>query len=73
MAAGNTALCTVGCMGNDRHSRGYDILDFSESYKFEEIAHLLVHDTLLNAVELKAYKAKLKSMRGLLVVTKVVL
>lgn len=73
VAAGNTALCTVGRTGNDLHYRGYDILEFAESCEFEEIAHLLVHGTLPNAMELKAYKAKLKSMRGLPAVAKAVL
>ena len=63
--AGNTAVCTVGRTGNDLHYRGYDILDFAETAEFEEIAHLLIHNKLPNAAELKAYKAKLKSMRGL--------
>ena len=30
VAAGNTALCTVGRTGNDLHYRGYDILDVAE-------------------------------------------
>ena len=30
VAAGNTALCTVGRSGNDLHYRGYDILDFAD-------------------------------------------
>ncbi|HRJ52811.1 MAG TPA: 2-methylcitrate synthase [Candidatus Thiothrix moscowensis] len=64
-AAGNTAICTVGRTGNDLHYRGYDILDFAEQAEFEEIAHLIVHGKLPNAAELKAYKAKLKSLRGL--------
>ena len=63
--AGNTALCTVGRSGNDLHYRGYDILDIAEACEFEEVAHLLVHGTLPNRSELAAYKAKLKSMRGL--------
>ncbi|HEY6431228.1 MAG TPA: 2-methylcitrate synthase [Acetobacteraceae bacterium] len=63
--AGNTALCTVGRTGNDLHYRGYDILDVAEAAEFEEIAHLLVHGTLPNAAELRAYKQKLRSMRGL--------
>ena len=64
-AAGNTALCTVGRTGNDLAYRGYDILDFAETAEFEEIAYLLVHGKLPNHAELKAYKAKLKSLRGL--------
>lgn len=65
IAAGNTAICTVGRTGNDLHYRGYDILDFAEQAEFEEIAHLLIHGVLPNAAQLKAYKAKLKSFRGL--------
>ena len=65
VAAGNTALCTVGRTGNDLHYRGYDILDFATTSEFEEIAHLLVHGKLPNVAELAAYKAKLKSLRGI--------
>ncbi len=65
VAAGNTALCTVGTTGNDLHYRGYDILDVATTCEFEEIAHLLVHEKLPNRRELAAYKAKLKSLRGL--------
>jgi 2-methylcitrate synthase len=63
--AGETALCTVGRTGNDLHYRGYDILDFADAAEFEEIAYLLVHERLPNAAELHAYKARLKSLRGL--------
>ncbi len=63
--AGNTAVCTVGRTGNDLHYRGYDILDFAEKAEFEEIAHLLIHGTLPTAAQLKAYKAKLKTLRDL--------
>ncbi|ALH80934.1 bifunctional 2-methylcitrate synthase/citrate synthase [Sphingopyxis macrogoltabida] len=65
VAAGNTALCTVGRTGNDLHYRGYDILEFAESAEYEEIAHLLVHGTLPTATQLRAYKAKLRGLRGL--------
>jgi 2-methylcitrate synthase len=65
VAAGNTALCTVGRTGNDLHYRGYDILDIAEQCEFEEIAHLLVHGKLPTVAELAAYKAKLKALRGL--------
>jgi len=63
--AGNTALCTVGRAGNDLHYRGYDILDFAEDAEFEEIAYLLVHETLPTRAELLTYKRKLKALRGL--------
>jgi 2-methylcitrate synthase len=65
VTAGNTALCTVGLTGNDLHYRGYDILDVADACEFEEIAYLLVHEKLPNAVELKHYKEKLKSLRGI--------
>ena len=65
VAAGNTALCTVGRTGNDLHYRGYDILDMAEHAEFEEIAHLLVHGKLPTRVELDAYHRKLQSMRGI--------
>ena len=65
VVAGNTALCTVGRTGNDLHYRGYDILDVADACEFEEIAYLLVHGKLPNVAELRAYKTKLKSLRGL--------
>ncbi|HRP78717.1 MAG TPA: citrate/2-methylcitrate synthase, partial [Aquamicrobium sp.] len=65
VVAGNTALCTVGRTGNDLHYRGYDILDVAETCEFEEIAHLLVHGALPTLTELAAYKAKLRTLRGL--------
>ena len=65
VVAGNTALCTVGRSGNDLHYRGYDILDVADVSEFEEIAHLLVHGKLPTRAELRAYKAKLRALRGL--------
>ena len=65
VAAGNTALCTVGRTGNDLHYRGYDILELADAAEFEEIAYLLVHGKLPNAAELAAYKKKLKGLRGI--------
>ncbi|HZX90260.1 MAG TPA: 2-methylcitrate synthase [Rudaea sp.] len=73
VAAGNTALCTVGRTGNDLHYRGYDILDVATTCEFEEIAYLLVHGKLPNRAELAAYKTKLKALRGLPAVVKAVL
>jgi|HigsolmetaAR203D_1030402.scaffolds.fasta_scaffold00001_13 2-methylcitrate synthase/citrate synthase II len=65
VVAGNTALCTVGRTGNDLHYRGYDILDVADACEFEEIAYLLVHGKLPTRAELRAYKAKLRALRGL--------
>lgn len=63
VTAGNTALCTVGKTGNDLHYRGYDILDIATRCEFEEVAHLLIHETLPNAQQLAAYKRKLLALR----------
>ena len=65
VAAGNTALSTVGRTGNDLHYRGYDILDIADECEFEEIAYLLVHGKLPNEAELAGYKRKLQALRGL--------
>ena len=65
VAAGETALCTVGRNGNDLHYRGYDILELAREAEFEETAYLLIHGKLPTAAELHAYKAKLKTLRGL--------
>ncbi|QNM94980.1 bifunctional 2-methylcitrate synthase/citrate synthase [Chitinimonas koreensis] len=73
VAAGNTALCTVGRTGNDLHYRGYDILDVAAACEFEEIAHLLVHGKLPNAAELAGYKQKLRALRGIPASVKAVL
>jgi len=65
VAAGNTALCTVGRSGNDLAYRGYDILDLAEQCEFEEVAHLLIHGKLPDRAELANYKRKLQSLRSL--------
>ena len=65
VVAGNTALCSVGKSGNDLHYRGYDILELAEGAEFEEVAFLLIHGSLPNKAQLKAYKNKLLSLRGL--------
>lgn len=65
VAAGNTALCTVGRSGNDLHYRGYNILDLAEGASFEEVAYLLIHEKLPTLAELRAYQGKLKSLRAL--------
>jgi len=63
--AGNTALCTVGRSGNDLHYRGYDIADLANRSTFEEVAFLLVHGALPSVAQLRAYKTKLKRLRGI--------
>lgn len=73
VAAGNTALASVGKSGNDLHYRGYDILDLAEGAQFEEVAYLLIYGTLPTKAQLKAYKGKLQASRGLAQVVKNVL
>ena len=65
VVAGNTALCSVGRSGNDLHYRGYDISDLAGAAEFEEVAYLLIHGSLPDEPQLKAYKNKLSSLRGL--------
>lgn len=65
VVAGSTSLCSVGKSGNDLHYRGYDIYDLASKCEFEEVAYLLIHEKLPNKEELRTYKAKLKSLRGL--------
>jgi len=65
VTAGNTALCSVGKSGNDLHYRGFDIADLAAHCEFEEVAHLLIHDTLPTAAQLAAYKKKLQGLRSL--------
>jgi 2-methylcitrate synthase len=65
VAAGNTALCTVGRNGNDLHYRGYDILELAAKCEFEEVAYLLLYGTLPTEEQLIGYKKRLRGMRGL--------
>lgn len=65
VAAGNTAICTVGKSGNDLHYRGYDILDLAEGASFEEVAYLLLYGELPDKATLQAYQQKLISLRDL--------
>ena len=65
VAAGTTAVCTVGHTGNDLHYRGYDILDLAQHASFEEVAYLLIHGELPTSDQLKAYQAHLKGLRHL--------
>jgi 2-methylcitrate synthase len=71
--AGNTAVCTVGRTGNDLHYRGYDIVELARQSTFEEVAFLLIHGDLPSESDLKDYRKKLKSLRGLPVQLKTVL
>lgn len=65
VAAGTTAICTVGHTGNDLHYRGYDIIELAKQATFEEVAYLLIHGELPNTAQLTAYHQKLKKLRGI--------
>jgi 2-methylcitrate synthase len=65
VAAGNTAVCTVGHTGNDLHYRGYAIAELAERATYEEVAHMLIHGELPNQAELDAYKVRLAEYRRL--------
>ena len=65
VAAGNTAISTVGRTGNRLFYRGYDIADLVEACVFEEVAWLLVYGRLPTRTELADYQVRLKSLRGL--------
>jgi 2-methylcitrate synthase len=73
VAAGSTALSTVGRSGNDLHYRGYDIQDLATACEFEEVAYLLIHGKLPTAAELAAYRHRLQGLRGLPDAVRVVL
>ncbi len=71
--AGQTAIATVGQEGHGLAYRGYEIQQLAEHAQFEEVAYLLLYGKLPTASELKAYKARLKNLRGLPVALKEVL
>ncbi|MFQ5934785.1 MAG: 2-methylcitrate synthase [Acidiferrobacterales bacterium] len=64
-SAGETAIATVGKEGSGLTYRGYSIETLAENANFEEVAYLLLYEGLPTASQLKAYKTKLKGLRGL--------
>jgi len=73
IAAGTTAVCTVGHSGNDLHYRGYDILELASKSTFEEVAYLLIYGELPTQNQLANYHKKLKQLRSLPVALKTIL
>jgi 2-methylcitrate synthase len=63
--AGHTAICTVGHGGDNLHYRGYAITDLAIHATFEEVAHLLIHETLPDHAALSAYRDRLRQRRDL--------
>ncbi len=65
IAAGTTAICTVGKSGQDLNYRGYNIDDLAQHATFEEVAYLLLYDKLPTTQELDSYKKQLCELRNL--------
>jgi 2-methylcitrate synthase len=65
VVAGQTAICTVGRIGDDLHYRGYPIRALAEHATFEEVAFLLIHGVLPTSGELNSYRRHLTSYRKL--------
>jgi 2-methylcitrate synthase len=64
-SAGQTAVCTVGAEGNSLRYRGYDVRELANQSTFHEVAYMILKGELPTGAELDAWKAKLKSLRGL--------
>src|SRR5690606_6384611 len=64
-AAGNTALCTDGRSGNERHGRGYDVQDLATSSCCVQVAQLRVNGERPIIDKLNADHTKLRCRRGL--------
>ncbi|BCL75053.1 citrate synthase [Jeongeupia sp. HS-3] len=65
VAAGETAICTVGRNGDNLHYRGYPIFALAQGCAYEEIAHLLIHQRLPDEATLAQYRQRLIAARGL--------
>jgi 2-methylcitrate synthase len=65
VVVGQSAICTVGLVGQGLNYRGYGIEDLARHCSFEEVAYLLVYGHLPNATELKAYQQRLIALRTL--------
>ncbi|MEM1243850.1 MAG: 2-methylcitrate synthase [Pseudomonadota bacterium] len=63
VVAGTTSVCTVGKEGVGLTYRGYTIEDLAANATFEEVAYLLIHDSLPNRSELEHFKQMLKAKR----------
>src|SRR5476651_2739696 len=62
---GDTAISTVGKEGVGLTYRGYDIHALADHSTFEEVAYLLIYGNLPTEAELKAYRDRLVTLRGL--------
>lgn len=65
IAAGASAIATVGQKGKGLNYRGYSIDDLASQANFEEVAYLLIYGQLPTRSELDTYVNKLISLRYL--------
>ena len=65
IAAGTTAVSTVGESGRELNYRGYNIDDLAQHASFEEVAYLLQYENLPTAHELDSYKKRIGQLRNL--------
>ncbi len=65
IAAGTTAISTVGKEGVGLTYRGYDIAELAQHSSFEEVAYLLLEGRLPTATELDAFAEALRGAREL--------
>jgi 2-methylcitrate synthase len=60
--AGSSAICTVG-LGTGLNYRGYSIEDLCDNSSFEEVAYLLLHESLPTRNQLSDFLAYINSCR----------
>ncbi|OGV38372.1 MAG: 2-methylcitrate synthase [Legionellales bacterium RIFCSPHIGHO2_12_FULL_42_9] len=65
MVAGQSAIATVGKLGQGLNYRGYSIDDLAKQASFEEVAYLLHYGYLPTATELHNYIDRLYNLRTL--------
>ena len=65
ITAGQSAICTVGLVGQGLNYRGYGIEDLATHCVFEEVAYLLIYGHLPSQAELSAYLERLLTLRHL--------
>jgi len=59
IVAGETKICTVGKEGHGLTYRGYSIEDLSNKCIFEEVAHLLLYETLPTPAQLASLQERM--------------
>jgi 2-methylcitrate synthase len=65
VAAGTTAICTVGAQGDSLCYRGYDVEELAANATFEEVAYLLLRGELPSQQELTEFSRRLRLSRSL--------